>query len=142
MLQKPIPTPVYKPQDSPNNSNNHTIVTSNTIQAVCDRTHDNNAAKNDLSMIPAGVCIVPSRPHATTNKIAEKWKRKIVNQVKRKMERASMTPRAKTKDAIWKQIISEGGIHHSANAVAMLDTKNVVRQVQYALSDLGASPHF
>ncbi len=53
-----------------------------------------------------------------------------------------MTPTAMTKDAIWKEIISEGGIHHSANALAMLNTKRLVRQVQYVLSDSGASSHF
>ena len=75
----------------------------------------------------------------TTNKTSEKWKRRVESRAKQRQWKEANNPRAKPKGELWMNMVRESNLQQSPNSHMMFNTKQLVKLVEYALSDSGAS---
>ena len=78
----------------------------------------------------------------TTNKTARKWKRRLETRMKRRRHKEASNPRARSRQEVWMNMVRDNDLTHSPHSHMMFNTKRLVRLVEYALSDSGASSHF
>ena len=76
------------------------------------------------------------------NKSAEKWKRRVEARTIRRMHKEARNPRARSRQELWMNMVRYNDLTQSPHSHMMFNTKRLVRLVEYALSDSGASSHF
>ena len=81
------------------------------------------------------------------NKVKEKWKRKLLNRIKTKQERAQDKKnwgmaRAVTRGEAWSAIVKEKEPKKLPNATMAFNNRTTTRLVEFAISNSGATAHF
>ena len=86
-------------------------------------------------------------PTVAPNRLREKWKRKVLNRAKTKRmkmqdKRNWGMARTMSKSEAWNAIVDTNRLKELPRAETIFDKSKVVRQVEFAISDSGATAHF